>query len=80
MEEMNRHGITEPAASPCSSNVVLVKKKDGSLRFCVNYRRLNAITYKDSYPLSHIDNCLNALTGASWFTYWIYVPVTTTYR
>jgi len=68
VDEMERHGIIEPAASPWASNVVLVRKKDGSLRFCVDYRRLNAITYKDSYPLPLIDNCLNALAGASWFS------------
>jgi len=65
---MERHGIIEPTASPWASNVVLVRKKDGSLRFCVDYRRLNAITYKDSYPLPLIDNCLNALAGSSWFS------------
>ena len=62
---MLEYGIIEPAASPWASNVVLVKKKDGSLRFCVDYRRLNSITYKDSYPLPLIDNCLNALSGSS---------------
>ena len=48
----------EPAASPWASNVVLVKKKDGSHRLCVDYRAVNAITYKDTYPLPHIDTCL----------------------
>jgi len=70
-EETNRmleYGIIEPAASPWASNVVLVKKKDGSLRFCVDYRKLNSITYKDSYPLPLIDNCLNALGGSSWYS------------
>ena len=61
-------GIIEPAASPWASNVVLVKKKDGSPRFCVDYRRLNSITYKDSYLLPLIDNCLNALSGSSWYS------------
>jgi len=45
-----------------------VKKKDGSLRFCVDYRRLNSVTYRDSYPLPLIDNCLNALSGSSWYS------------
>ena len=68
VEEMARNGIVEPASSPWASNVVLVKKKDGTLRFCVDYRQLNAITVKDSYPLPLIDNCLNALAGAEWFS------------
>jgi len=67
-DRMLEYGIIEPAASPWASNVVLVKKKDGSLRFCVDYRRLNSITYKDSYPLPLIDNCLNALSGSSWYS------------
>jgi len=65
---MQEHGIVEPAASTWASNVVLVKKKDGSLRFCIDYRRLNEVTYKDSYPLPLIDNCLNALSGSSWYS------------
>ena len=66
--KMQEHGIVEPAASPWASNVVLVKKKDGSLRFCIDYRKLNSVTYKDSYPLPLIDNCLNALSGSSWYS------------
>ena len=65
---MEAHGIIEPAASPWASNVVLVRKKDGTLRFCIDYRKLNSVTYKDSYPLPLIDNCLNALAGSSWFS------------
>ena len=65
---MKKHGLIEPAASPWASNILLVRKKDGTLRFCVDYRQLNAITYKDSYPLPLIDNCLNALAGSSWFS------------
>ena len=68
VKDMKDAGIIESAASPWAFNVVLVKKKDGNLRFCVDYRRLNAITYKDSYPLPLIDNCLNALSGSSWFS------------
>ena len=68
IEEMTKHGIIEPATSPWASNIVLVRKKDGSIRLCVDYRRINAITYKDSYPLPLIYNCLNALAGSSWFS------------
>ena len=68
VEEMCKNGIIEPAASPWASNIVLVKKKDGSMRVCVDYRNLNQITYQDTYPLPHIDTCLNTLQGASWFS------------
>jgi len=68
VNEMLRHGVIEPAASPWASNVVLVSKKDGSLRFCVDYRAVNAVTYKDAYPLPLIDNCINAMSGSSWFS------------
>jgi len=68
VEEMRKHGIIEPAASPWASNVVLVKKKDGTLRFCVDYRRLNSVTRQDSYPLPLIDNCFYALSGSSWYS------------
>jgi len=68
VEEITRNGIIEPASSPWASNVVLVRKKDGTLRFCVDCRQLNAIKVKDSYPLPLIDNCLNALAGVTWFS------------
>ena len=48
---MNAHGIIEPAASRWASNVVLVRKKDNSLRFCIDYRQLNGVTVQDSYPI-----------------------------
>ena len=46
----------------------MVKKKNGSLRFYVDYRKLNAVTVKDSYPLPRIDNILDKLSGSSWFS------------
>ena len=65
---MVRHDLVEPAASPWAANVVLVRKKDGTHRLCVDYRALNAVTYKDIYPLPHvIDTCLGSMDGATWF-------------
>ena len=60
--------VIEPAKSPWASNVVLVKKKDGSLRCCIDYRQVNAATRKDAYPLPRTDVCLDAMSGARWFS------------
>jgi len=68
VDKMLRADVIEPCASPWSSNVVLAKKSDGSLRFCVNYRRLNNITYKDSYPIPRVDSCLDALGDSKYFS------------
>ena len=68
VDELIQNDFVEPAASPWASNVVLVRKKDGSHRLCVDYRAVNAATYKDTYPLPHIDTCLGSMNGAMWFT------------
>lgn len=68
VNEMERDGVIEPSSSPWSSPVVLVKKKDGSTRFCVDYRKLNDVTKKDSYPLPRIDDTLDTLAGTKWFS------------
>ncbi|GFV80549.1 retrovirus-related Pol polyprotein from transposon 17.6 [Trichonephila clavipes] len=61
-------GIVQPSESPWSSPIVLVRKKDGSWRFCVDYRKLNSVTKKDVYPLPRIDDTLDCLKGAMFFS------------
>lgn len=68
VNDMQNQGIIEPCQSEWGSNIVLVKKKDGTVRFCVDYRRLNDITQKDVYPLPRIETCLDTLSNAAWFS------------
>ena len=68
LKEMLDKDVIEPSTSPWSSPIVLVPKANGEIRFCVDYRKLNKITIKDSYPLSRIDDTLQMLRGASIFS------------
>ncbi|PIK37872.1 hypothetical protein BSL78_25295 [Apostichopus japonicus] len=74
-EEVQEHvrkllakGVIKPSTSPYASPVVLVRKTDGTLRLCVDYRKLNGKTRKDAYPLPRIQESLDALTNAKWFS------------
>ena len=68
VEEMLRDGIINPSTSPWASPIVLVKKKDGSTRFCVDYRKLNEVTVRDHYPLPRTEDILDTLDGAMIFS------------
>ena len=68
VEELLRSGKIRPSNSPWASPVVLVRKKDGTLRFCIDYRSLNDVTVKDAYPLPRIDDALDYLNGAKYFS------------
>ncbi|CAF4897831.1 unnamed protein product [Rotaria sp. Silwood1] len=64
---LNKH-IIRPSTSPWTSPVVIVKKKDGTPRFCVDYRRLNAVTERDVYPLPRIDDIIDRLAGSKFYS------------
>eukprot|EP00171_Calliarthron_tuberculosum_P003874 IDg3874t1 len=68
VDDLLSQDIIQPSKSQFASPVVLAPKSDGSLRFCIGYRRLNAITIKDSYPLPRMDDCLDSLGSADFFT------------
>ncbi|MHB1865757.1 MAG: reverse transcriptase/ribonuclease H family protein, partial [Candidatus Saccharimonadales bacterium] len=68
VESQLKAGIIRPSRSPWAFPVVMVKKRDGTLRFCVDYRKLNEVTKKDVYPLPHIHDTLDSLGGARYFT------------
>ena len=68
IKEMLLGGQIEPSDSPWASPVVLVTKKGGSTRFCVDYHRLNSLTIKDDYPLPRIDDSLWLLGNQQWFS------------
>ena len=68
LDTLLKNGIVEPSASPWASPIVLVRKKDGKWRFCIDYRALNIVKLPDAHPLPRIEECLEILRGNQYFT------------
>ncbi|SAM08067.1 hypothetical protein [Absidia glauca] len=68
LDELLRLGLIQPSSSPWGAPVLFVKKKDGTMRMCIDYRALNKLTIRNSHPLPRIDECLDRLNGAKYFT------------
>ena len=68
IDRMLKQSIIEPSTSSWSSPVVLVEKKDGSPRFCVDFRKLSNVTVKDAYPLPNAEELIDELSGSQWFS------------
>lgn len=68
ISRMEAAGVIEPSDSPWLSPVVPVTKKNGGLRLCHDYRRVNEVTRKDSYPVPRVDDTLDAIVGSQWFS------------
>jgi hypothetical protein len=68
LDKMQRHRFIEESQSPWSSPFVLVRKKNGEFRLCVNYRKLSNVTKKDSSPMPRINDIMYTLAGAKWFS------------
>ena len=68
LKDMLQKDIISPSKSPWVSPIVLVKKRDGTSRFCVDYCQVNAVMRKDAYPLPRVDNTLETLAGSQLFS------------
>ena len=68
IEMLLENDMIEPSKSPCAFGVVMAKKKGGQLRFCCDFRYLNAVKIKDAYPIPRIDERLSKLGDAKFFT------------
>ena len=68
LQELLEKGFIRPSISPWGAQVLFVKKKDGTLRLCVDYRQLNKMTVKNNYPLPRIDDLFDQSKGASVFS------------
>jgi hypothetical protein len=65
---LQERGIIRPSTSPWSSSLVLARKKNGKIKICVDYRRVNNLTVKDAFPLPRIQDCLDSVADAHMFS------------
>ncbi|GKB13123.1 hypothetical protein Tco_0847046 [Tanacetum coccineum] len=65
LQELSNKGFIRPSSSPWGAPVLFVKKKDGSFRMCIDYRKLNKLTVNNRYPLPRIDDLFDQLQGSS---------------
>lgn len=68
LEKLSNLGLIRPSSFPWGASVLFVKKKDGSMRICIDYRAINRVTRQDTHPLPRIDECLERLGGARFFS------------
>lgn len=68
IDKMLKAKVIEPSTSEWASPIVFAPKKDGTLRFCIDYRKLNAMTIRDSYPIPWMDECIDSLRNAAVFS------------
>ena len=68
LQDMHARQVIRPSNSPWASPIVLVCKRDGSTRFCIDYHKVNTVTRKDAYPLPRVDDTLDTLAGSKWYS------------
>ena len=68
LQEILEKNVIQPSRNPWAAPVVLVKKRDGFICFCVDYWKFNVVKHKDAYPLPRIDDTLQSLAGFKWFS------------
>ena len=68
LQELQEKGYIRPSSSPWGSPILFVRKKDASLRMCIDYRSLNEVTIKNKYPLPRVDDLFDQLQGAKYFS------------
>ena len=68
LQDMEENGVIEPSSSDWAAPIVLVKKKDGTIRLCFDYRKLNSLSRADAYPMPQIDELIDRLGKAKFVT------------